>query len=342
MTDELNTETESTEAPSLRDSLLATFDEMEGVNTESDAPETTIKAEPASEGSEVAADETATDEVTEAETPIQAPHQWSEEDRKLFEGLDDNGKKILLGIHKNQESGLTEKMEQLATQRKRYEGFDQFFSAQASLYPNVKREDFERAVINLAPQLLTTYKRMQEDPVGTLRQLADAYNVNDKLSEALLGQDNDEGARSKRQEDTKLKEENDRLKSERQERLAAEIDARIASFRDAKDDGGNLKHKYFSELEPTMTKLLSADPTLTLDEAYTKALRLDKHEELLKAEVEKAAKAAEETRRAKVKDIRKPGRPSVGRSAGTVTPDSKPKSTRDTLSEEWDRLEASN
>jgi hypothetical protein len=266
---------------------------------------------------------------------LEAPEQWPAERRELFSTSTPEVQQLLLDVHKDMESGLSKKMEELAEQRKRLEGFDSFIDVQSSLY-SMDRERFKGALLQALPNFLSTYAKLQRDPVGTLRELSDFYNVNDKLSEALLGQDNDESSRQRRLGESTKDVEIQRLRAEK-----ADIDLRranevIDTFRSAKDPQGKLLHEYFDDLQPEIAKLISADTSLTLDRAYEKAMRSEKFDALVKAELDKDRESRDAERRKKVASLRKTTKPTPGRSNGSGLPTEKPKSLRDTISEGWD------
>lgn len=330
-----NAEQETTEVPSLRDSLSQAWDSQND-----SAPE--VEVSPA-DGQEAAPEEsTAVEESTtvedEPEKVFDPPQHWSEEDRTAFSKLDDDAKGLVLGISKNWESGLNRKMEELAEQRKRYAGFESFAESIQGLYPQATKEQIVKAVTEAVPTWFNTYTSMQKDPVGTLARLADSFNVSDKLSEALLGQDNDESARFKRQREAELEAEVARLRAEAQNRAKEQAESEIAKFRDATGADGKPLHPWFNELEPHMAKLIQTGAAQSLEKAYEMALKTEKYEELAKAEREKAKAELEAERRKKVNALRKPTKPTIGKSSGNGVAQPKPKSLRDQLSENWDEL----
>jgi len=260
---------------------------------------------------------------------IRAPEHWSKEDRAAFDALDDTGRKTLLGIHKNMESGLTRKMEDLAQRQKRYKGFDEFFDTFHGLYPQTERTQFESQVVQALPNVMNTYLRLQQNPVETLEYLAQAYNVADKLSDALIGRD--EGERSLKAKNLELEDRQKMLQMQQTREKLQAVERQIADFKEAKADDGALKHPYFDELEPVMSQLVQANPSLTLDQAYEKAYRQEKHDEILEKEREKVRREMDEDRRRKAKALRSQPR-SGGRTGASVTPDNgKALSLRDEL-----------
>ena len=323
--------------PTLRYTLSQAYDAQ---TTEEPAPEETVTPDDGQEAApdeqtEVAA-ESATEEQ-EPETVIEAPATWSKEDRDAFDALDEAGRKTLLGIHKNMESGLNRKMEELAEQRKRYQGLDSFTENLQSQFPTATKDQINSALSQAIPAWFETYRALQSDPVGTLRKIADAYNVGDKLSEALLSQDNDESARKARLREQELEAENIRLRNEQLNAQRQKAESVIAEFRDATGPDGKLLRPYFKELEPVMAKTIAADPSITLEKAYQMAMRTEKFEELQQQERERV-KAELEAERRKKANARKVTKPTIGRSNGASTPAAKPKSLRETLADNWDEL----
>ena len=276
-----------------------------------------------------------TTEEIEPEKVTEAPSTWSKDDRDAFNALDDKGKETLLAIHKNMESGLNRKMEELAEQRKRYSGFDTLTETAQSFFPNATKEQVTSALAQAVPNWLRTYVSLQNDPVSELRKIADAYNVSDKLSEALLGQDNDESARRTRLREMELEQENLRLRQAQEQIARQKAESAIAEFRDANGPDGKALRPYFKELEPVMARLIAAEPSMTLEKAYQTAMRTEKFEELQEQERNKVKAELEAARRKKA-NTRTVTKPTIGRSNGASVPVAKPKSLRETLAENWD------
>jgi len=332
----VDAETETT--PSIKDSLMDALAAQEGTEPVREEPVSTEDTPEAASDEQTPAEVSATEEQEPPKEVFDAPRHWSEEDRNAFTGLTDDAKKIILGLNKNMESGLNRKMEELAEQRKRYSGLDGFLENFASRYPNVSRDQFDQTVMKVIPDLLSTYEKMARDPVGTLRELADAYNASEKLSEALLSQDNDEGARTKRLKEIELEKENQRLKAEREQSVRNQVAEQLNKFKSETGADGKPLRPYFDELEPVMARLIKADPSLTLDKAYQMAERSEKYEELAKAERERVKAELEAERRKKAND-RKVTKPTPGRSSGATTPSGKPKTLRDDIAATWHELE---
>jgi hypothetical protein len=304
---------------------------------ESDAPaEVSTETAPASGDVEVTDVEVAPESEASATTSPR-PEHWSEKDWADLQALPPAQKEYVLRKDKDLQAGFTRKTEELAQQRKRVEAFERTLSdLQAQYAPQADKVQFEQTVTQTLPMLVQYYTSLQRDPLETLTRLAESYGITDKLTERLAGLDMDDNARTLRKKEIEIADRESRLQAETQKARTASIEATISSFRDAKDESGNLKHPYFSDVESEMATLVAANPRLTLDEAYDRAVKVVKYDDLVAKAKEQAKAEAEAARRAKIKDVRKP--PSPNGRAGK--PEFKvADNRRDALREVWDSVE---
>lgn len=300
---------EPARGPSIRDALEAAYEKAD-----SGAPETAPTGEV-----QASADVEATDaEVAPASeasaTTSPRPEHWSEEDWADLQKLPPAQQQYVLKKEKEFQAGFTRKSEALAEQRKRVEAFERTLGDLRAQYaPQADESQWQQTLVQTMPMLVQYYASLQRDPLETLTRLAESYGITDKLTERLAGLDTDEGAKALRRKEQEIADREARLQAETQKARRESLEATINSFREAKDESGNLKHPYFADVETEMATLIAANPKLTLDDAYDRAVKIVKHDEILAQAKERAKAEAEAARRAKIKDVRKPPVPN-GRS----------------------------
>ena len=101
---------------------------------------------------------TAGDSTPESEQSLTPPDNWPEDRRKEFSTLPDNGKALLMSIHKDMERGLKQSFDKLATDRKAIEA-------------NYGLEETQ------LKDLAQRYQTFQNDPVAIISQLAEEAGV---------------------------------------------------------------------------------------------------------------------------------------------------------------------
>lgn len=340
MTDEVATESpaigaqsaEPAKGSSIRDALEAAFEA-----NESGAPETTPTGE-----AETSADVEATDVEVAPESEASAttsprPEHWSEQDWADLQKLPKAQQEYVLRREKEIQAGFTRKTEALAEQRKRVEAFERTLSDLRAQYaPQADETQWQQTLVQTMPMLVQYYASLQRDPLETLTRLAESYGITDKLTERLAGLDTDENARTLRKKEQEIADREARLQAETQKARREALEATINQFREAKDESGNLKHPYFADVESEMATLIAANPRLSLDDAYDRAVKIVKHDEILAKERERAKAEAEAARRAKIKDVRKPPQPN-GRAGKTEF--KLPDNRRDAIRAVWDQLD---
>ena len=266
---------ENNQPESIRESMLAVLQESESTDTES---ESTGEQSTASTENDQSTDTEATStnagegsgESGNAET-IEAPEHWSEDDQAIFANLPDEAKNKVLDIEKNLQSGFTQKTEELAQQRKRYEGFDQVVD-QYHAGSGVDRATFVQSIVQTLPTVMQGYVALQRDPLGTLMNLAKTYNVEEKLSDSLAGIDFSDPSRSLENENAILKQQLQNAQNGSVQSQNAAGAQMIKDFAEEKTDDGALKHPDFEAVKPIMGGLMAADRSLSMEDAYSKAI----------------------------------------------------------------------
>ena len=173
-------------------------------------------------------------------------------------------------------------------------------------------------------RLIQADRNLQQNPYGAIQQLARNAGINLEALEqpqAATVQQPDPQMNALQQQVQQLQgyvqNNEERQAQERQVGLQGQIE----TFATQSDADGNLAHPHFDALRVTMGQLIEANAASDLNDAYSKALRLDDtlYQQSLEAERTKV-KAAEDKRRkeavAKAKKV--PTRRSANPPAGTV------------------------
>lgn len=310
---------------SIRDSMLAVL--QEGQDTESTPPESEVKVETKTE--EQAADTGADSKTSAADTEepgeaavIPAPEHWSEDHKIIFDGLTDEAKTAVMDIEKNLQSGFTQKTEDLAQQRKRLQGITDVIDTYHVNSPGVSKEDFTAGIAQLMPTLFSGYSNLNKDPLNTLMQLAKTYNVEEKLSDSLAGIDFSDPNRDLQKENEQLKTQLKNVQTGVTTQANTEGAKVIREFSEAKTDDGALRHPDFESVKPVMGSLMAADPSLSMEDAYSKAIWSGPNrDKLLEGEFEKRDKKKQDEKDQKIGKARRnqSQKPTAGKASGAAT-----------------------
>lgn len=203
---------------------------------------------------------------------------------------------------------------------------------------------------NLKKEHNTTKEFMQfigRDPVAALKHIARVTNVDlSSLADKPVQVKEDEYdyrtpeeiARDKKLEDIEQKlYQREQLEIQRQN---AETARMIDDFKNAVDEDGNLKYPHFEKVKKNMAPFFDErsilfDPNITMAKAYQKAILLD--DELVLEREKEILRKAEERKKQEIEKAKKLKKFSGGTSANI-----KSASSRDAMSEIWDRWAAGN
>lgn len=292
-------------SPTLRDTVAAVHEKMQQEpEAEPEAPEEPEGEEKSggeekpeeSAGPEEESKEQAEEdpEEPEGDQGVEVPKHLPKELQDYIKGLDDEGKEKFIAQVKSLESGYNKKFQETAEARKFHE----------RLSPVLQRYERDLALRGIQPEqaiqtLFEAQRVLDTDPVRGLAWLLKSYGgqnpkaLLDQLNKQFGGDEEDYSDPQFRTLEEKInKIEGTLTQKERQEsqNQKAQAQAQIEAFKNEKDSGGELKHPHFEEVKTQMGALMQADPKLTLEEAYNKAIRLS--DEHYQAELEKARQAA--------------------------------------------------
>lgn len=179
---------------------------------------------------------------------IAAPNSYRQEFKDSFNTLSPEWQKYLNEREKEYQQGLSRS-------RNAYSWVDKFYNDRKD---NLTAQGFKGSQDYLET-LVGIADSLEKDPENTIARLRSAYGVNSGDTDlqrqvAALSQ--------------KLNEQQSFLQAKENERVKGEFDA----FINAKDEGGNLKHKYYEEVKPEMITLLNAGLAKNFEDAYDKAI----------------------------------------------------------------------
>lgn len=313
------------EAESVEDSILKAFEEVEGRTEETEeeeveaSTETETKEEEEPEEAAEEAEEEAADEEGEA---AEAPEHWSAEDKAAFEALPDELKPMWLEKSKSLEGGYQEKFQALARDRQTLERLKPVDAAFEPYRERLALEGVSEAQV--VQRLLAAQTYLERAPGEAIEWLAKSYGVDlTRYAPKAAAEDDfiDPTIAPLKQEIDGLKAQINQRTQQEQAQSQQQLYGQIASFREAKDEAGQPKHPHFDRVRAHMGAFMAADPSLTMDDAYERAVWAapELRDDLLKAREAEAAKAREEARKKEVEKAKKAGKSKTGsRSAPTA------------------------
>ena len=262
-------------------------------------------------------------EEVKAETPevppLDAPQHWLAADKERFNGMPRDAQEYVLERDKSMTADYTRKTQDVAQIRQAYEPLHHVL--------NPMRQALQQSGISEAEyvaRLIQADRNLQQNPYGAIQQLARNAGINLEALEqpqAATVQQPDPQVNALQQQVQQLQGyvqgNEERAAQERQAGLLSQID----SFSAQTDADGNVAHPHFDALRVTMGQLIEAGAAADLEDAYSKALRLDDtlYQQSLEAERTKVKAAAEKRRKEAVAKAKKvPSRRSANPPAGNM------------------------
>lgn len=268
--------TDSTEEtlPAGEDSIAAdieaAFDEMEKKTEEKEVkePESKVDEEKPSEAEK---DTEELSDVPEVETKvepsvIEAPQHWSSEHKETFSKIPEEHRGFILQRYKEIEGDYTRKSQDLAKQRKRYDSMDEVFEP---VRANLNMQGIDET--QLMRQYLAYHENLQKDPAGTLKYLAQQYNVN--LGEASQEEFVDPEIKQLRDQNLQLTQKVSSIESQFTQSHTTAAQLTLDKFTSEKNEKGELKHPFYNEVRPMMGRFLQSGEADDINKAYEMAVR---------------------------------------------------------------------
>lgn len=292
---------------SVREDILSAFESHEVSETE---PTPTPPAdEPVDHGEEEpvqASDETTKTEAAAKDAPkeegksdkVDPPARWTKEEKEEFEALDPEVQRILLNRNKGLEASYTQRMQQIAQERQRYNSLEQAIAPHRQSWAGTGMDD--ATAIN---QLMGYYQHAQSDPMGFIQQFAESRGIDlastfapsaEEIMQYLQQQGGEDGEGStapalhpdvarqmealkhqQQQLQQMVQQQQGYISQTEQQRVQATRSAastELERFVNAVDDNGNTKYEFFEDLRGDMSQLMANGMAQTLEEAYDKAM----------------------------------------------------------------------
>jgi hypothetical protein len=227
--------------------------------------------QPETEGSEENPDNIEAAENS-TESKIVAPKNWTEDVKKVFETLPPESQEFMIKRDKEMTSDYTKKTQELAEQRKSIEALD------AVIQP--ARQNISATGISEAEyisRLLNADHALRTDPKNALRQLAQGYGINlsSMNEESESWNDPDPQYAQLMQQNQQIMSELNQFKQQNIQTTVAQTEQTVEQFSMKTSTDGKLMHPHFDKVRVKMGNLIDAGEAKGLDDAYSKAVRLD-------------------------------------------------------------------
>lgn len=252
--------------------LETVFDEMskepeEKIEDDIKEPEKEEK-----EPSEAVKDTEKSSDVTEPEPKVEAsiaeaPQHWSAEHKETFSKIPEEHRGFILQRYKEIEGDYTRKSQELAKQRKRYDSMDEVFEP---VRANLNMQGIDET--QLMRQYLAYHQNLHKDPAGTLKYLAQQYNVN--LGEVAQTEEFiDPEIKQLRDQNLQLNQKISNIETQFTQSHTEQAQVTLDNFVSEKNEKGELKHPYYNEVRPMMGRLLASGDAEDIYKAYEMATR---------------------------------------------------------------------
>ena len=242
--------------------------------------------------------------VNSTESKLEAPKNWTEDVKKVFDTLPAESQEFMIKRDKEMTSDYTKKTQELAEQRKNIEALDKV------LQP--ARQTINATGIGEAEyisRLLNADNALRTNPKMALRQLAQGYGIDlsSMNEESESWNDPDPQYAQLLQQNQQIMSELNQFKQQNIQSTVAQTEQTVEQFSAKTGADGKLTHPHFDKVRVKMGNLIDAGEAKGLDDAYTKAVRLDDdlYEEAIKASRLSVKKQEDSKRKAAVDKARK-------------------------------------
>jgi hypothetical protein len=210
--------------------------------------------------------------VNSTESKLEAPKNWTEDVKKVFNTLPAESQEFMIKRDKEMTSDYTKKTQELAEQRKNIEALDKV------LQP--ARQTINATGIGEAEyisRLLNADNALRTNPKMALRQLAQGYGIDlsSMNEESESWNDPDPQYAQLLQQNQQIMSELNNFKQQNIQSTVAQTEQTVEQFSMKTNTDGKLMHPHFDKVRVKMGNLIDAGEAKGLDEAYTKAVRLD-------------------------------------------------------------------
>lgn len=261
---------------------------------------------------------------------LTAPEHWSQAHKDTFSKLDTEGQEFLLSRHKDMEADYTRKTQEVAEVKRFKDNFEQMYGPYRNHFATQGLD--EQGAIR---SLLGWYSSIQQDPKRAISALAQQYGVtNEQPAEEGF---TDPAIKALQDKLSDIEARNIQNQRAQQEASVKSVQDQITAFSSETNTDGSLKYPHFEKVKADMGIAIQANPSLTLDAAYIKAVRLD--DALFSEEQNKtqAQKEIEKKGKAKQKIAQAKKAASGIKSGSASVKKDKPNTLEDDLAAEYDR-----
>ena len=210
--------------------------------------------------------------VNSTESKLEAPKNWTEDVKKVFDTLPAESQEFMIKRDKEMTSDYTKKTQELAEQRKNIEALDKVLqpARQAINATGIGEAEYISRLLNADNALRT-------NPKMALRQLAQGYGIDLSTmnEESESWNDPDPQYAQLMQQNQQIMQELNNFKQQNIQSTVAQTEQTVEQFSNKTNAEGKLMHPHFDKVRVKMGNLIDAGEAKGLDEAYTKAVRLD-------------------------------------------------------------------
>ena len=213
-------------------------------------------------------------EATEnsTESKLEAPKNWTADVKKVFDTLPAESQEFMIKRDKEMTSDYTKKTQELAEQRKNIEALDKVLqpARQAINATGIGEAEYISRLLNADNALRT-------NPKMALRQLAQGYGIDLSTmnEESESWNDPDPQYAQLMQQNQQIMQELNNFKQQNIQSTVAQTEQTVEQFSNKTNAEGKLMHPHFDKVRVKMGNLIDAGEAKGLDEAYSKAVRLD-------------------------------------------------------------------
>ena len=238
------------------------------------------------------------------ESKLAAPKNWSDDVKKVFDTLPQESQEFMIKRDKEMTSDYTKKTQDLAEQRKNIEALDKVLQpARQTIHATGISEP------EYISRLLNADNALRTNPKMALRQLAQGYGIDLSTmnEESESWNDPDPQYAQLLQQNQHIMSELNQFKQQNIQSTVAQTEQTVEQFSAKTGADGKLMHPHFDKVRVKMGNLIDAGEAKGLDDAYTKAVRLDDdlYEEAIKASRLSVKKQEDSKRKAAVDKARK-------------------------------------
>lgn len=267
---------------------------------------------------------------------ISAPEHWSVEDRAVFDELPSAARQSWLRREKEYEQGIQKKAEETKPLQEAFGPYRDMLKMRGIDEPTAIRA------------WVAAQTALDQDPVNGLKMLISQYGSEVRSAlEADFGQlgepddtdsYSDPEVKKLRNELDGLRRRNTQIETQQQAIRQQEAMQVVQQFKEEKDEGGNLLHPFFDDVQDKMRALLANNVVTDIKEAYEQAVWTHpKYRETFAETQRKQAEQESSKRREEAaKRAKKTGK-SVNGKSSVPPPPSKQQTMRDDLAEAWNQ-----